>query len=183
MEKLHDICAMKKKLIEWAQEAMANGPDTVDTSELGEVVDMIKDLYEAELYCYEACYYQTVTEAMEDGTETLDKASFWMNRAGMKWRPEKRFYADDPYWDQGRMGYTPHTMTHNEIGRNWDHYMNARRHYQTTKADSDKREMSTSAQMHVGETIATLREVWQDADPDLRQKMKKDFTNLLQEMT
>lgn len=38
------------------------------------------------------------------------------------------------------------------------------------------------AKMHIGETIATLRDMWHDADPDLREKMKKDFSALLQEM-
>ena len=51
-----------------------------------------------------------------------------------------------------------------------------------TKSDSDRMEMSTNAQLHMGQTIATLREMWHDADPDLKQKMKKDFTALLQEM-
>lgn len=30
--------------------------------------------------------------------------------------------------------------------------------------------------------MATLRDMWHDADPDLREKMKKDFSALLQEM-
>lgn len=50
------------------------------------------------------------------------------------------------------------------------------------KSNSDRMEMSTSAKMHIGETIATLRDMWHDADPDLREKMKKDFSALLQEM-
>lgn len=54
--------------------------------------------------------------------------------------------------------------------------------YISTKSDSDRMEMSTSAKMHIGETIATLRDMWHDADPDLREKMKKDFSALLQEM-
>lgn len=53
---------------------------------------------------------------------------------------------------------------------------------QAPKSDSDRMEMSTSAKMHIGETIATLRDMWHDADPDLREKMKKDFSALLQEM-
>lgn len=182
MEKLHDICAMKKKLIGWAQEAMSNGVESVDTNELGEAIDMIKDLYEAELYCVEACYYDTVTEAMNQNAETYDKHSFWMNRAGMKWPPDKRLYWDDADYESGHMGYMNHKTSRSEIGRNWDHYMDARRHYQATKSDSDRMEMSASAQMHMGETIATLREMWRDADPDLRQKMKKDFSALLQEL-
>ena len=73
-------------------------------------------------------------------------------------------------------------MTTGEIGRNWDKYLDARRHYQATKSDSDRMEMSTNAQLHMGQMIATLREMWHDADPDLKQKMKKDFSGLLQEM-
>lgn len=69
-----------------------------------------------------------------------------------------------------------------EMARNWDKYLDARRHYNATKSDADRMEMSTSAKMHIGETIATLRDMWHDADPDLREKMKKDFSALLQEM-
>lgn len=72
--------------------------------------------------------------------------------------------------------------TTSEMGRNWDKYLDARRHYNATKSDADRMEMSTSAKMHIGETIATLRDMWHDADPDLREKMKKDFSALLQEM-
>lgn len=53
---------------------------------------------------------------------------------------------------------------------------------QPGESDSDRMEMSTSAKMHIEETIATLRDMWHDADPDLREKMKKDFSALLQEM-
>lgn len=103
----YDICEMRKKLIEWTKEAMSGSPNSVDTQELGEVIDMIKDIYQLEYYCAKTKYYES---------------------------------------------------------------------------DSDRMEMSTSAKMHIGETIATLRDMWHDADPDLREKMKKDFSALLQEM-
>lgn len=79
-------------------------------------------------------------------------------------------------------GYSGRHATTSEMGRNWDKYLDARRHYNATKSDADRMEMSTSAKMHIGETIATLRDMWHDADPDLREKMKKDFSALLQEM-
>ena len=47
------------KLIEVAECEVDEHLDVVDTCELGEVVDMIKDLAEA-------IYYRTVTEAMEE---------------------------------------------------------------------------------------------------------------------
>jgi signal transduction histidine kinase len=49
---------MKHKLIEVAEIEINENLENVDTKELGEVIDMIKDLAEAIYYC-------TVTEAME----------------------------------------------------------------------------------------------------------------------
>ena len=35
----------------------------------------------------------------------------------------------------------------------------------------------------VNEIVKTLREMWLDADPDLRKKMKQELTNLLSDMS
>ena len=35
----------------------------------------------------------------------------------------------------------------------------------------------------VSEIVKTLREMWLDADPDLRKKMKQELTNLLSDMS
>lgn len=179
----YDICEMRKKLIEWTKEAMSGSPNSVDTQELGEVIDMIKDIYQLEYYCAKTKYYESVTEAMD---EYGDADHFKMGRSGMmRVLPEydhrdQRFDPDE-YDIYGRMGYSGR-VPHSNMGRNWDRYLDARRHYNATKSDSDRMEMSTSAKMHIGETIATLRDMWHDADPDLREKMKKDFSALLQEM-
>ena len=42
------ICKMKDKLCEYAHQQMQQGLDRVDTREMGAVIDMIKDLAEAE---------------------------------------------------------------------------------------------------------------------------------------
>lgn len=109
---------------------------------------------------------------------------FKMGRSGMmRVLPEMdRRWDPDEYDVYARMGYSGRHATTSEMGRNWDKYLDARRHYNATKSDADRMEMSTSAKMHIGETIATLRDMWHDADPDLREKMKKDFSALLQEM-
>lgn len=179
----YDICEMRKKLIEWTKEAMSGSPNSVDTQELGEVINMIKDIYQLEYYCAKKTYYESVTEAMD---EYGDADHFKMGRSGMMRvlpeydRRDQRFDPDE-YDIYGRMGYSGR-VPHSNMGRNWDRYLDARRHYNATKSDSDRMEMSTSAKMHIGETIATLRDMWHDADPDLREKMKKDFSALLQEM-
>lgn len=67
-EKLRCI---QSKLIELAYEQMES-PECVDAQELGEVVDIIKDINEAIYYC-------TVVKAMEDGRDvsafTVDTAT------------------------------------------------------------------------------------------------------------
>lgn len=56
----------------------------IDTKELGEVVDMLKDTYEACYYLNAAKYYCAVTEAMEDATP--DEIKTQLNR----YEPETR---------------------------------------------------------------------------------------------
>lgn len=79
--KMREISELKEKLVDSFKCEMARGVAEVDTHEAGQVVDMIKDLAETEKLCYEACYYETVIEAMDGGDE------------------------DD--WDDERMGYNP----------------------------------------------------------------------------
>lgn len=58
MERLHH---MKESLMAQVQAQMGH-LECVDTKELGEAIDMIKDLSEAIYYC-------TITEAMEEGSK------------------------------------------------------------------------------------------------------------------
>lgn len=177
----YDICLIREKLMNWTKEAMSGDPSGINAQELGEVVDMIKDTYQMEYYCAKRKYYEEKIGVMEDheGDER-----FKMGRSGMmRVLPESEYRWDPDEYDMyARMGYSGHRVPSSEMGRNWDKYLDARRHYQATKSDSDRMEMSTNAQLHIGQTIATLREMWRDADPDLRQKMKNDFSSLLQEM-
>ena len=74
--------------------------DTVDAKELGEVVDMIKDLEEA-------IYYATITEAMKD-KEKYSKSKEYKHQA---------YYSEPYYRDMdryyGRMYYGDNRMIHN----------------------------------------------------------------------
>lgn len=55
------LCEIKDTLINLVEQQMTN-PQCVDTHEMGEVIDMIKDLAET-------CYYVSIVEAMEDKEE------------------------------------------------------------------------------------------------------------------
>lgn len=65
--------------------------DQVDAKELGEVVDMIKDMEEA-------CYYAKITEAMEKGEEEKKYYTEY-------YRPYSRDYLRDMDKNYGRMYY------------------------------------------------------------------------------
>lgn len=63
---LEPIKEMCKKLEEAVKHELSKGIENVDAKELGEVVDMIKDLYEAKEKIVKACYYKGILEAMEE---------------------------------------------------------------------------------------------------------------------
>lgn len=63
MYRIHD---MLEEVSEVASTELAKGTDKVDTEEFGEVVDMIKDLTEAEKNKWQSCYYKSIVEAMEN---------------------------------------------------------------------------------------------------------------------
>ena len=89
------------------------------------------------------------------------------------------------------MGYTdgkmmdPRSEQNNmdsRYGRAYNDYKTSRRHYTETKSPEDKKEMDTHAEEHVRDTIATIRDIWGDADPNLKRRMREDVTKLLGEM-
>ena len=93
MEKAKKLCELKDALICAAKSACDQGVQNVNTHEMGEVTDMIKDLAEAEEKCWKACYYKKIVESMEEETkreEFLTKSGL-MNAMGAS--------------DDGRMGY------------------------------------------------------------------------------
>ena len=60
------IKRMKDRLIKEAQSRLRN-MDGGSIEQMGQIIDMIKDLSEAEKSCLEAEYYDIVIDAMENG--------------------------------------------------------------------------------------------------------------------
>ena len=58
----------------------------------------------------------------------------------------------------------------------------SRRYYTDTKSPSQKDEMDANANEYVGETISSIRDIWRDADPEMRKKLKAEFVKLVNEM-
>ncbi len=56
------LMAMRDKAISIAEEGLNQDVSCIDAKELGEIVDIVKDLEEA-------IYYRTITEAMEESSD------------------------------------------------------------------------------------------------------------------
>lgn len=174
MEKLNDVCRLKHDLID---EAIRN-KDSYSIEQMGEVVDMIKDLAEAEEKCVKACYYHTIINAMHDESDDRYGYDHWRYSSGRfapKGKGKYGYRPGDVFWENpDRMGYD-NTMNRDHL----DKWRDARRNYQSSHSKSDKDVMDTHANAHVNETVATLKEIMDSSDPELQRKIKNSLTNLI----
>lgn len=72
--------------------------------------------------------------------------------------------------------------SNSRYGYSYDKFDESRRHYEESKDPHDKEEMDQHAKEHLMDTLDTMRDIWKDADPQLRKKMKSELTSLVQDM-
>lgn len=207
MEKYDDICELKKEILKFVHGQVSEGmtANPQEVAILGEYVDMVKDLAEAEKSCQEACYYESVVEAMEDSDMVGGRMGYNPNRNRMGQYSDgradggdmrssrsggrsqsgnmKRGYKDpymrmmeDDMWDDDMERDPRH-------GEAFNRFRSAKRHYTETHSEKDKQEMKMHARDHVSEAMSTLGEIWDDADPELRKRMKEDLTKFTAGLT
>lgn len=198
-KKMNDICEMKNRIITMTQHCLEN-PANVDVHVMGEMVDMVKDLYEAEKDCWKACYYRELVCEMqgERGSERYgyDNYRYRSGRFAPKGHGHYAGYnrpimdGDDmmPEYDgmrggNRRYGYRPYMMDDKDLMTPYDQFMESRRHYHETKSPDSKREMEMHAKEHVEEAISSFHDIWDESSPELRKEMKKNLTNLVNTMT
>ena len=204
MEKFNDICELKHQLLHYVMGEVGSGleGDPSKVSILGAYVDMIKDLAEAEKSCQEACYYESVVAAMDEYGDN-PRMGYNPNRNAMGQYSDGRGRSGDSDSYQGgsgnrRSGYTPdwHMMEQDRprpgeegmdyderYGKPFNEFRKAKRHYTKTHSPEDKEKMKEHANEHVMETMTTIREIYDNADPDLKKRMKADLSKLVGEMT
>lgn len=188
-EDVRRICEMRKTLIHWTEAEMSKGMEAANCAELGAVVDMIKDLCEAENDCREAAYHKSVTDAMEDYqpsrmgyTPSADRMPRRMTDSGRNWAQARDVEMREPYRDD-RTWERNSEPQRSRYGQPFDEYRKAKRHYTETHSESDKKAMEEYANEHFMDMLSTIREIWNGADVNLKQHMKTDMTKLVGEMT
>lgn len=211
---MHNIERMKRikeTLLSVAEGAIGCGLEKVNVCELGEVVDMIKDLAEAEEKCWKGCYYKRIVEAMDefkDGElpeevemkiheDVYGKRGYNPHRSSRTGRYMSR--SSSSRSRGGMRGYPmprydrdadepPYdddgnpVMGMDRFGRPYHEYKAMRRSYTETHSDKDKMEMEKHAKEHLDDSISTMKDIWSASDPDLRKKMKNELTSLLATM-
>lgn len=186
--KIKDICSMQETIISCLKSSVDGGLSNVDTDEAGKVADIIKDFSQTEKYFWEAKYYKLVCKAMEEKSDVQHGSNYGYSprvtgtyRMGYKpyldQEPYIKGYLHDPDFENNmRQGY-------NEYGMPYTEYMTARRHYSESKSMTDRTQMDTHAKEHIDQTIETIEDIWEDATPELKLKMKAELKALYDSMT
>ena len=147
-ERLKEI----KEIILCAVEEQVECLSEVNTKELGEAIDMIKDLEEA-------IYYATVTEAM--------------NKPGKEWEMKKsdhhqnidndRMYYDEPIWRDEYGGRSP---------------MSRKMYMEAKHMNKDKATQLRELEKYMQELSQDITEMIADASPEEKQYLEKKITAL-----
>lgn len=179
-QKIEETSEMKKQLCEWAKTEMSKGMTAANTAELGEVIDMIKDLAQVEKDLAECCYHKKIVEAMDEAKgDPYGPMGYNRNR-----------YADGRYAPSGHGNYTQgyHPSGH-EFGMDMmPPYMMDDDRMGYTPSGGGNRSQSGSS-MGYGYTdgtkshIDSMRNMYEHATTDQeKRQIKEDMTRLLNEM-
>lgn len=200
IKRIHE---MIETLTEVAKCEIDKGIENVDTKEMGEVADMIKDLSEA-------MYYRTITVAMEDSEYGVDYD--WEGRKGYRgqMRDSKGRYMSrrkgympmmrDYDWDNmqmdrdmdrehGKMYYTePMTMRNDNQTHSESRYDRARRGYEESKAmhkgntAEDKQHKMKELENYMKELSTDVTDMISDMSPEEKSLMKQKMQVLMQKI-
>lgn len=94
-------------------------------------------------------------------------------------------------WDNQRAGARPYMKTSTRMTGRYGYPMDehhtkayndfddARRHYHDSNDPNAKKEMDEHAAAHAKEVIMTSKDIYKEASPELRKKLKEDFTKMV----
>lgn len=164
MEKLKELNELKHDLVDAVKMEVAKGLESIDTEEMGAVVDMIKDLASAEKNCMEACYYESVIEAMGDSDNERAGYDRWRYASG-RFAPKGR----------GKYGYMPP-----ETGDRTMPVNNPNIRYGYTPNERMGHDMKPSERLD--DAMDMMGDIWTDSDVETRKKMKNLVRDLLDQM-
>ena len=148
----------KDQILERMEQTISErGIDRVDVNEMGKLADIVKDLAEAEKACWEAEYYMSVTEAMDEyGYDDGMNYAQGGNQGQQSGQGNRRGYGRG----QGnRRGY----RGRDSMGR-----YTSRRGYRRRYGHDDM--------------MQDIREMMQSADPQERERLRQQLRQMTEQM-
>ena len=208
---MENLMKMKECLISAAETQISGNLEKVNAEELGEVIDMIKDLSEAVYYC-------TVTEAMEQQEKTDHGTAYYKPQHIEYYDPRyrERYPRDTMYAQGGGRGgasssngggggrgasnytmYNDGTMYHDdmmypEMGYIYRDGMMKdpregrsgmrRKMYMEGKGYKDKIKQMQDLESYMQDLATDMTEMIQDASPEEKQLLQQKLTTLAQKV-
>lgn len=186
---MEQLMMMKEQLIAAIQNQMGN-LHQVDTKELGEAIDMVKDLSEAIYYC-------TVTEAMEEKDKEKEHMMYYPPIAYYTERIREPYYPErDIDRERNRMYYSDGQGGHSTAGGENTSYTASSANSDGGKSGSQRRtymearKYHTDKSMHMKELEKYISELGQDltemisgASPEEKQLLQRKLTMLANKVT
>jgi hypothetical protein len=164
-----------KEILICAAETQLNHLEEVDAEELGEVIDMIKDLEETEYYC-------SVVKAMEEHKDPVDKMYY---STPTSWNHENhRPIKTENGWVCECTQKTPHYYTEKEFPRAFDDpregrsYRSRRMYMETKETHQDKTVQMKELEKYLQELGTDITEMIEGATPEERQFMSQKMSAL-----
>lgn len=157
-----------------AIESQMNNLHSVDTEELGEAIDMLKDLEKARYYCM-------LSDQMEEEKEKSghhyegDSHKMYYEKKWIPYEGHPPLYLDDiPHW-------TPY-YEEGEYHEEWDDKKgkspHSRKMYMEAKSFKDKATQLRELEKYMQELSGDIVEMIQDASPEEKQYLEKKISAL-----
>lgn len=166
---VESIKSIKDSILEQLeQDVQEKGPSRIDPK----MVDMVKDLAEAEKACWEAEYYMSVTEAMDEGAG-YEMGYAQGGQGGSQGGGQGYRRGGSGYRREGGSGYR------REGGSGY------RRGYRGQRRDSMGRYTSRRGYREAygrDDVMQDVRMMMQEADPQEKEQLKQQLRQMTQEM-
>lgn len=185
---MEHLKCMKDKLISCIESQIEGNLEYANTQELGEAVDMVKDLSEAIYYC-------TITEAMDEKGGYRDgghhKSTHYYEDSRYKKYPDDyyppiyyyeggdRRGIESNYYDDTSTRYMSRERSYPMLpDRSGDRSSMTRRRYMDGKSRNDKQMQMKELEQYTQELAADLTDMIQDASPEEKQLLQQKISLL-----
>ena len=185
-ETIRKMGELEGKILDMVGMETAAGLAPVNARELGEAVDMLKDLAEAKYYC-------SIVTAMEaeggGGSMGYNNRRYASGRFAPAGRGTMGYdgtmgYEGGSYGYEGQMGYQGDSGRQggSNYGMGYQRYQQARMGYTQSKTAPNKRAMDDAANEHLQDVMDSVRDIWRDADAGQRVQMKNALVGFVNEL-